>query len=72
MTAWLHAVRISANRSIISQRHSLICLNKLGTLKNSSGKNGVLIEHSYSWGAGAHKEFLSGVKGGNYVRSRKT
>ena len=39
---------------------------------HSSGENGVLIEHSHSPGVGALKEFLSGVKGGNYVRSRKT
>lgn len=39
---------------------------------HSSGENGVLIEHSHSWGVGALKEFLSGIKGGNYVRNRKT
>lgn len=50
-----------------------ICSHKmLGTVKKSSEKSGVPVEQIISSRVSALKEFLSGIKGGNYVRTRKT
>ena len=50
-----------------------ICSHKmLGTVKKSSAKSGVPVEQIISSSVSALKEFLSGIKGGNYVRTRKT